>query len=969
MVVSDDSDLRYEVSALPNQERRVQVGAEIECEVKGIDTKVRLGQVNIEDPFFYTFEEIVDDANLKKNYFSRFFDANHIHNEYIEQFKIQYNSSQGFWVFTYCNYILPSEFRESISKKDYVKANEVNSLLVLFENWILNHGILRAIHGDDERKMIKKRVNYILSNCTAKSKVLFYIVEGRFDDFLSLQYDSISYQELYYFLSFLDINLINGKKFLSVIIEKSECKNNEYFFEKIGDVIETKKQYFLSKMNDNYFVLFNSNEKAKEHIEKLKLWTYCQHLLYCKANSVDKNYLALAKLIRYSINSSQETSLKVKILSNAYNILVEKDKDLNFDDTYNVNTNSLEDNPNIKKSKIDSWLEIENAEKEQRHLTLKVVEPYYKGFKVEHNGIYGFLPYQNISCSSLKQYYNQRGINWKINAKVIVSGKVFGLFTVKQLDIEDPNFLSKNLNYDNLPQIGTIITGRVKRIVDFGIFISSEYGDGLLHLNNLDNEFGDKTESLKYFQEGEEIFVTLINIDKERRLEFGFKQLIGTTYENYYNKKIFGNLDDLNESNNSDIDTIRKKIEIEKGNIIEQFAAITHNLEDKIKYIKLSKYFFSSANNAKSYLHNIYIEYFQRLKELDTVIENYSISSYNQFRHKIQAISLQPRTLEEFPESENLIVFIKILGLFNNIDNESNRMLFELVQKYSSSDKGKLLSVLSKTTFANNLMMSEVIGEDENERTDFSLKNLKVIRNYIENGVFSLSESKEDKLARELEEKRAYWKGKINRDEGEKLEFKSTLITPVPDEQKKKILENLNNKLSSIEDEQAQKGILNKIDAIKGDNAQKRIIYSAFKTIAAFANTNGGDLLLGVSDDKNIYGLEKDYDSFHKISDKNRDGFGKFLDSKLKSYFGDGFSSQYLEKEFLEFPEGDILIIRVKPSVEEVFLLRDENDKPSTGILYVRNLSSTDKLEGVELAKFIKSRTSKRIYSKIENEA
>ena len=56
-------------------------------------------------------------------------------------------------------------------------------------------------------------------------------------------------------------------------------------------------------------------------------------------------------------------------------------------------------------------------------------------------------------------------------------------------------------------------------------------------------------------------------------------------------------------------------------------------------------------------------------------------------------------------------------------------------------------------------------------------------------------------------------------------------------------------------------------------------------------------------------------------------------------------------------------------SEAEIFLLRDENDKVSSGILYVRNLSSTVKLEGVELSKFIKSRISKRRFSKMENEA
>jgi len=362
----------------------------------------------------------------------------------------------------------------------------------------------------------------------------------------------------------------------------------------------------------------------------------------------------------------------------------------------------------------------------------------------------------------------------------------------------------------------------------------------------------------------------------------------------------------------------------------------------------------------------LFVKWLTKIKDNDTLqrFENAILKIYQNLKgveksNRIQKINIEPRTLEEFPESENLEVFIKILGLFNKINDDANVALFDLVKKYNNKQDKKLLSVLSKTTFANNLMMSEVLGTEEDERFQFSLKNLKVIRNYIENGVFSLAETREDKLTRELEEKRTFWKGRINQDEGENLEFKSTLITPIPDNEKLKIIKKLEKELESA-DEDRLKGIKYKIDEIKGDSAQKRIIHSAFKTISAFANTNGGFLLIGVSNDKTIYGLEKDYDYFKKESEKNRDGFGKFLDSKLKSYFGDSFSSQYLKKDFLNFPEGDILIIEVKESLEEIFLLRDENDNVSPGILYVRNLSSTDKLEGIELAKFIKQRTSQR---------
>ena len=75
----------------------------------------------------------------------------------------------------------------------------------------------------------------------------------------------------------------------------------------------------------------------------------------------------------------------------------------------------------------------------------------------------------------------------------------------------------------------------------------------------------------------------------------------------------------------------------------------------------------------------------------------------------------------------------------------------------------------------------------------------------------------------------------------------------------------------------------------------------------------------------------------------------------IKEYFGDSFSSSLLEKEFLKFPEGDILIVNVKKSSEEIFILKDENGAKSECI-YVRNLSSTNQLKGIELSKFLKNK-------------
>jgi hypothetical protein len=62
-----------------------------------------------------------------------------------------------------------------------------------------------------------------------------------------------------------------------------------------------------------------------------------------------------------------------------------------------------------------------------------------------------------------------------------------------------------------------------------------------------------------------------------------------------------------------------------------------------------------------------------------------------------------------------------------------------------------------------------------------------------------------------------------------------------------------------------------------------------------------------------------------------------------------------MTRKFLKFPDGDILIVTVKQSTNEIFLLKNDEGKNSEQ-LYIRNLSSSRELSGMELAKFIKNR-------------
>lgn len=61
----------------------------------------------------------------------------------------------------------------------------------------------------------------------------------------------------------------------------------------------------------------------------------------------------------------------------------------------------------------------------------------------------------------------------------------------------------------------------------------------------------------------------------------------------------------------------------------------------------------------------------------------------------------------------------------------------------------------------------------------------------------------------------------------------------------------------------------------KKDRTMEEVI---LKTVAAFLNTNGGTLLIGVEDNGNILGLQPDYQTLQK---KNRDGYELWLTNDL----------------------------------------------------------------------------------------
>ncbi len=73
---------------------------------------------------------------------------------------------------------------------------------------------------------------------------------------------------------------------------------------------------------------------------------------------------------------------------------------------------------------------------------------------------------------------------------------------------------------------GTVIKGRVRNVVDFGIFLGLPEGiDGLVHISDI-SWAGRIAHPSEYYKEGQEVAAVILKVDKEnQRLSLGIKQL------------------------------------------------------------------------------------------------------------------------------------------------------------------------------------------------------------------------------------------------------------------------------------------------------------------------------------------------------------------------------------------------------------------------------------------------------------
>ncbi len=119
--------------------------------------------------------------------------------------------------------------------------------------------------------------------------------------------------------------------------------------------------------------------------------------------------------------------------------------------------------------------------------------------------------------------------------------------------------------------------------------------------------------------------------------------------------------------------------------------------------------------------------------------------------------------------------------------------------------------------------------------------------------------------------------------------------------------------------------------------------HSTLKTIAAFLNTDGGALLIGISDSGEIKGLEKD---FNLCNRHNEDGFEQKLRSLLQTHFQPPPIGK-VDIRFESLQEGTVCQVKVQSSQDVIHL----DDK-----VFVRDGNTTRELVGPALTNWIAGR-------------
>jgi hypothetical protein len=135
---------------------------------------------------------------------------------------------------------------------------------------------------------------------------------------------------------------------------------------------------------------------------------------------------------------------------------------------------------------------------------------------------------------------------------------------------------------------------------------------------------------------------------------------------------------------------------------------------------------------------------------------------------------------------------------------------------------------------------------------------------------------------------------------------------------------------------------------LKENHEDRAVTLAVLKTVAAFLNTEGGDLLIGVADDKTVLGIEHD-------QLENDDKFMRHLMQMSRNAFGNRASTCI--DPITQVVQGKtICLVSCRRSPEPVYLKWKGPQENPDGDFYVRSGPGTVKLKKEDIQTYVETR-------------
>jgi hypothetical protein len=140
---------------------------------------------------------------------------------------------------------------------------------------------------------------------------------------------------------------------------------------------------------------------------------------------------------------------------------------------------------------------------------------------------------------------------------------------------------------------------------------------------------------------------------------------------------------------------------------------------------------------------------------------------------------------------------------------------------------------------------------------------------------------------------------------------------------------------------------------MRENQVNKKLEEVVMKTIAAFSNGQGGTLVMGVTDELEIIGLDHDY---RTLKDGTKDEFELHLRNLINTSYGIEFATSNITVTFPIVNDIEICIVEIKAGIRALYTDVSDKNGSKSKKFYVRSGNSSQEMDITEVASYINQR-------------